>query len=857
MKKRTNLIWRIASCELQENELNNSHKIDTTIILSILCYIISCIKPATRNSQLVTMLLLLVGSSSSWAQNALSPDIQVTLENERKINSTALEYSPAFYENGIIYISDTKKDGGGLLDTKINKHAMSIFRAKRDEDGKLEEPEIFAEEITTKFHEGPLTFNKVNDRIFFTRDNYEDGKAVKSSEGRIKLQIFSATLSGGKWANVEKLSFNNKEHEFAHPSINVDDNVLYFASDRPGGHGGMDLWKVEKSGSSWGEPINLGAGVNTSGHEIFPYIHADGTLFFSSYGHNSMGGLDIFFSKETEGNFNNPVSLGPRFNSTGDDLGFIIDRDKKNGYFSSNREGGNGQDDIYSFFIDVPLGEDIFQDPDPDGADGEELAATGPYANTNGSELKGFGKNRVMVFVADRTTGAELDGAKIDYVDLEALTNTEIITDQNGNIIQLISTENGEVVTLSTESGTVGGFSDAEGAFVLKLGDGNYLVNIAREGYQPKQVIVSMADGRDEYMVLLDRATNCTSIKGYVVYDSGEAVPGAAVRITKDDGTSVETVTANENGVFDVCIPCGQRFAINGSKNGVAATTYITTDPNCNGGSPMSVTVSLPGSAAGGPLAGGGPINPGTVIRLAKIYYNFNDASIRPDAVDELDALAAILNKYQNIQIELASHTDSRGTTDYNNQLSQRRADKVVAYMVEQGIDPSRLNPVGYGESQLLNQCTDGVTCSETEHQYNRRTEVRVLGAEVEVEYVNNPPETIDRAPSYVSNSGGEEYTGSSSSSSDGSSSSSDGGISYAGGTYYVIAGTFSVKDNAINRLARIHTLGFDQAYIMTGVSSATNAVCVGSFNNYNEARALADKVENIHNIHTYVRRGG
>ena len=141
------------------------------------------------------------------------------------------------------------------------------------------------------------------------------------------------------------------------------------------------------------------------------------------------------------------------------------------------------------------------------------------------------------------------------------------------------------------------------------------------------------------------------------------------------------------------------------------------------------------------------------------------------------------------------------------------------------------------------------MTCSETEHQYNRRTEVRVLGAEVEVEYVNNPPETIDRAPSYVSNSGGEEYTG--------SSSSSGGGISYAGGTYYVIAGTFSVKDNAINRLARIHTLGFDQAYIMTGASSATNAVCVGSFNNYNEARALADKVENIHNIHTYVRRGG
>lgn len=792
-----------------------------------------------KRTNLFWLVLLLVGISGLKAQNALSPDIKVTLENERKINSNSLEYSPAFYENGIIYISDTKVDGGGLLDLRINKNTMSIFRAKRDEDGKLEESKIFAEELTTKFHEGPLTFNKVNDRIFFTRDNYEDGKAIKASDDIIKLQIFSAAQTGSKWGNVKKLSFNDKDHDYAHPSINVDDNVLYFASNRPGGFGGMDLWKVMKNGSSWGEPVNLGPTINTSGHEIFPYIHADGTLFFSSYGHNSMGGLDIFFANETDGTFGRPVNLGPRFNSVSDDLGFIIDRDKRNGYFSSDRDGGNGQDDIYSFFIDVPLGEDIFEDPDPDGTN---AIADGSPLNTNGSELKGFGDNRVMIFVADRTTGAELDGSKIDYVDLEALTNTEIITDQNGNIIQLISTENGEVVTLSTESGTVGGLTDTEGAFVLKLGDGNYLVNIAKEGYQPKQIIVSMADGREEYMVLLDRANNCTTVKGYVVYDSGDAVPGATVRITEDNGASVETVTANASGAFDVCIPCGKRFAINASKNGVAATTYITTDVNCNGGSPMSATVSLPGSGSGGPFAGGGPINPGTVIRLAKIYYNFNDASIRPDAVDELNTLASILQKYQNIRVELASHTDARGTSDYNNQLSQRRADKVVAYLVEQGIDPSRLNPVGYGESQLLNQCADGVACSETEHQYNRRTEVRVLGNEVEVEYVNNPPEVIDRAPSYSSSGGG---------------SSSSSNPLPSGGTYYVIAGTFSVKDNAINRLSRIQALGFDQAYIMHGSATATNAVCVASFTDYNEARALADKVENVHNIHTYVRRGG
>ena len=797
--------------------------------------------------------LLFFGTIALVAQNALSADINVSIENESMINTGSLEYSPAFYENGIVYISDTKVGGGGLLDSRINKNTMSIFRAKRDGDGKLGEPKPFAEELTTKYHEGPLSFNKTNDQIFFTRDNYEDGKAIESSDGTIRLQIFSAKQAGAKWGMEEKLSFNDKESDYAHPSINVDDSVLYFASNRPGGFGGMDLWKVERVGTnSWGTPVNLGASINTSGHEIFPQIHADGTLFFSSFGHNSMGGLDIFFSKPNADGFDMPVNLGPRFNSSADDLGFIIDRDKRNGYFSSNRESGAGQDDIYSFFIDVPLGDDIFEDPGPDESlagneDGTGNAGSGgggnnagPY-NTNGSELAGFGGNKVLVFVADRSTGAELSSAKIEYVDLEALTNTEIITDQNGNIIQLVSTENGQVVTISTEEGTVSGVTDSEGAFVLKLGDGNYLVNITKDGYQPKQVLVSMADGREEYMILLDRAVNCVTIKGSILYDSNNPVSGASVVISDSNGATLETITTSSAGAFEACLPCGGTYTITASKNGTISSKTIGTNANCNGGAPMFVTVNLPGNGSSG-------IPDGTLIRLAKIYYNFNDASIRPDAVDELNTLVSILSTYKNINVELASHTDSRGGTDYNNQLSQRRADKVVAYLVEQGIDPSRLNAQGYGESQLLNHCSDGVQCSELDHQYNRRTEVKVLNNSVQVEYVNNPPESVDNAPASV-------FIGSGNSSSGGSSQSSGG--SSRSGTYYVIAGTFSVKQNAVDRLARIQTLGFGDAYIIKGSASATNAVCVGSFPNYNAARALADKVENIHNIHTYVRRGG
>ena len=207
-------------------------------------------------------------------------------------------------------------------------------------------------------------------------------------------------------------------------------DVLYFASDQPGGYGGMDIWKVSKTGNVWGTPVNLGEGVNSPANEVFPFIHADGTLFFSSNGHDAIGGGDIFFTKEYRGQFVTPVNLGPRFNTASDDFGFIIDRDKRNGYYSSNRSGGEGQDDIYSFFIDEPLGEDIFKFPDNHPA---VIASNGAINNSGMEdsgrpggtfEGSGFGNRTVTLFVADRLTGRELNEAVVAYVDLEQLANT-------------------------------------------------------------------------------------------------------------------------------------------------------------------------------------------------------------------------------------------------------------------------------------------------------------------------------------------------------------------------------------------------------------------------------------------------
>lgn len=797
-------------------------------------------------------LCLLVAGNLS-AQNALSPDIKVEVKNEKTINKGSLEFSPAFYENGIIFISDNKEgiSAAPLTDNKIDKSTFHIFLSRRNEDGELKTATPFAPELTTKWHEGPITLNKTNDKIFFSRNDFLDGKVEKARDGVVKQMIISADMAGGKWTNEQRLSFNDKEYDFHHPSINVDDNILYFASNRPGGYGGTDIWKVEKTGETWGQPVNLGPGINTAGTEGFPFIHADGTLFFSSKGHDSSGGFDVFFAKPFNGEFVSPVNLGSKFNTSSDDFGFIIDRDKRNGYLSSNREGGNGQDDIYSFFIDETLGEDVFQYPETHPA---FIASNGAINNPDGGLVNngntggtgdgtGFGNNKVTLFVADRLTGEELSGATVEYVDLEQLTNTEIVTDPNGNIIQLLSSSNGDVVTLSTEENAITGYTNAEGAYDLKIGNGNYLVNITQPGYKPKQVLINATENQNEFMVLMDKSTNCAPIDGFVVNASDNPVPGANITVRESGDLTEQAVTSAGNGTFSLCLECGKSYTITVEKNGETTTQNINISPDCNGGQSQQMVFRL--------NSGGGGLVAGTTVRLERIYYNFNDASIRPDAKDELNTLVSVLNTYPTLQIEIASHTDSRGGTSYNRQLSQRRADKVVAYLVQQGISASRLNPVGYGESELLNSCYDGAVCSELDHQYNRRTELRVteLNQGVDVEYVTNAPESVDSAPSSVLNGGSSSYSGSSSSS---SSSGSSGG----GGRYQVVAGSFSSRSNADDRLSRVQQLGFDNAKVVRGPGVAKNIVLVRSFSNYNQARQLADEIENVHNINTYVKRG-
>jgi tetratricopeptide (TPR) repeat protein len=198
-----------------------------------------------------------------------------------------------------------------------------------------EEPELFSEKLSSKNHEGPYCFLKGGKQIIFTKNN-PSGK---------KLSLYFSELKKNEWIEAKLLPFNSEDYSVSHPWFNEDDSCLYFASDKPGGLGGTDIYKVRLSGGRWEEPVNLGSQVNTEGNEMFPFTRY-GVLYFASDGHVGLGGLDIYTSDLNGRNLVH--NIGYPVNSGADDFGIFIYKDDL-GYFCSNREGGKGKDDIYEF----------------------------------------------------------------------------------------------------------------------------------------------------------------------------------------------------------------------------------------------------------------------------------------------------------------------------------------------------------------------------------------------------------------------------------------------------------------------------------------------------------------------------
>jgi outer membrane protein OmpA-like peptidoglycan-associated protein len=262
-------------------------------------------------------------------------------------NTTNSDFGTAFFADKIVFAST--RNSGNTYDWNKQPY-LDLYEAERTETGDFSNISSFSNSINTKTHESNAVFTKDGKTMYFTRNNFIEGKKIRDKNKVTHLKIFKAQLIDNSWTNITELPFNGNNYSVEHPALSPDEKQLFFSSDMPGSIGSFDLFVVDiEENGSYGTPKNLGSNINTEHREQFPFISGENNLYFASDGHFGLGGLDIFKSEYLNGNFTIPLNLSDKINSNLDDFAFIIDEENETGYFSSNREGGMGDDDIYRF----------------------------------------------------------------------------------------------------------------------------------------------------------------------------------------------------------------------------------------------------------------------------------------------------------------------------------------------------------------------------------------------------------------------------------------------------------------------------------------------------------------------------
>lgn len=490
------------------------------------------------------------------------------VKNLTDINTASAEYSPV-YSNSYLYFT-SNRDGGKIYRT-TGTHFTDIYRVATKganvNISTLNPLDPIINHYDT--NEGSIAIMPGGNSIIFAKGN--NGKATGYSD----VHLFFARFRNGKWTEPAPLSINDPDAWDSTPALSPDGKTLYFSSDRAGGYGGNDLYsaKINRRGR-WVDVRNLGPEINTPGDEMFPFVSTDGSLYFSSTGHPGFGHLDLFRAVRESGHIT-VENLGKPMNSSADDFG-LYEFNLTRGFFTSNRRGGKGDDDIYTFINDDP-------------------------------DLK-----------------------VVNYF----LTGTTVTHDDAGEEIILPNTK----VSLTADNGDVidEAFTGADGRFNFRV-------------YT-----------EEHYDLIGEKTDYFTTRKDF-----------STIGKTVDKSTLTEFIT---NVNFETKIAM-ERIVLE------------------------------------------------KAIVLNNIYYDLDKANIRSDAALVLDSLVQIMNDNPEIYIELGSHTDARADDNYNLDLSRRRAISAVRYIIDNGIASARIVAKGYGESDLL------IVNAQTEeqHQQNRRTEFKVL----------------------------------------------------------------------------------------------------------------------------------
>lgn len=277
------------------------------------------------------------------------------------INTKYEDFGTTFYGKDKIIFSSSRPKPGTILQSKWKENGqpfLDLYEGTINEDGSISDVKLFSKTLNTKFHEATVSFSPDQKVVYFTRDFFVDKKLQKDDTGLTNLAIMKANVSpDGQWTDIEPLPFNNAAYSCGHPSVNKDGTKLYFTSDMPGTIGGTDIFVVDiLPDGTYGVPKNLGKKINTLGKEMFPHIDKEDILYFSSDSRKEgMGGLDVYAVKIYPNAISDALHLGAPVNSEQDDFAYILKNDTHEGYFSSNRPGGKGDDDIYHFSSSPPL----------------------------------------------------------------------------------------------------------------------------------------------------------------------------------------------------------------------------------------------------------------------------------------------------------------------------------------------------------------------------------------------------------------------------------------------------------------------------------------------------------------------
>lgn len=635
---------------------------------------------------------------------------RVLVENLNDLNTPYIEFSPSYYREGIVFV--TARQRGGFYDPKLGSTYFELFYAKLNENGKPYKPKPFSLEINTKYHEGPVSFTADANQMFFSRNNIQEGSLSKSKDGVGKVQLFEAKRGLFDWEGIRPLPFNSPEYNSMHPSTNADGTRLYFSSNRDGGFGGMDIYVAEKIDGKWTEPINLGPDINTPGNEVFPFMHPSGVLFFSSDGQQGFGGLDLFLIDISRRKWGELINMGSPFNSKEDDFGFTMNGTGTQGFFSSNREKGLGKDDIYIFNA-------------PDGVEGIKVAK----------------QVIARIEVRDQETKSSLAGAKIRLFEKAVDGSTK-----NGDLYEMELQPNGDgdngfslVKKRKTEAnlGAPDAIIGKDGYAILTLDPKlQYRLFIDRAGYNNTELDLTLNPTEAYYPieVLLEKI-NCIPLTGTIKsVGYNRIIPNASVKLASSCSDQVKVVTSDIEGNFNHCLEFNCRYLITATKLGFEDQTKELSTVNLRGSRSFDVDFQLNSMKSTVLDKPRNLLEDGTIIYLESIAYDFNKSAIRKGAARDLEALAALMQQYKSLKVELAAHTDSRGTAEYNQSLSETRALYAKDFLIEKGIIARRIQTKGMGESQLRNACTDGVSCTEEQHGFNRRIEVRILSVKEEID---------------------------------------------------------------------------------------------------------------------------